>query len=515
MSSIFIEQGPQSIRLDACDGELLIDALRRGRVALQAPCGGMGKCGKCRVTLLDGQGQRTVLACQTRVQGDLHLSIALPDEPGGLICTDAPASAAAFFPADGRSGYGVAVDLGTTTVAVQLLDLSSGRVLGETGAWNAQASYGADVITRTQYVMEHENGLDVLCGVIWRQIFEHVDALCRAHLPPGETIKELFLAGNTIMQHIACGLSPASIAAAPFAPQTLFLRQAPFDRQGVAVRCAPCVAGYVGGDIVAGLLCSGVSAREGRSLYLDIGTNGEMALGGRDGFLCCAVATGPAFEGAGISCGTASVQGAVAHVSWKQGAPLLDIVGGGPPKGICGSGLIDTLALLLDLGIVDGSGRLLPPDEAPFGFEDWLGEDDNGNGIFYLTRDHALFLSAGDVRALQLAKAAVAAGIHVLLQKAGISVGEVDTLYLAGGFGVHMNAQSAARIGLLPKELLAKVVCLGNASLSGARQALLQRKAEAALGRIAQSCTYLELSGNCAFNRAFPEHMIFDEEDAL
>ena len=279
------------------------------------------------------------------------------------------------------------------------------------------------------------------------------------------------------------------------------------------LRYAPCVAGYVGGDITAGLLASGLYERQERSLFLDIGTNGEMALGGAEGFLCCAVASGPAFEGAGISCGMAGTDGAVSHVRWNGREPELEVIGGGEPRGLCGSGLIDLLALLTEKRMISAYGLLLGPEEAPEGYERWLGEDDNGNGIFYLTADRRVYLTAGDVRQLQLAKAAVAAGIAVLLRKAGLRPSQLDRLYLAGGFGTYMDVSSAAAIGMLPQELTERTVLLGNASLAGARLALLNPEAREQLLEIQRSCRYLELSGDADFNREFPEQMLFDEED--
>ena len=211
--------------------------------------------------------------------------------------------------------------------------------------------------------MEHDGGLALLQDVLRRQVLSLVEELCRRHLPPGQRAGELFLSGNTVLQHIACGLSPGSIAKAPFAPSTLFWQEAPLEWEGLAVRLSPCVAGYVGGDITAGLLSCG-RLLEGRSLFVDVGTNGEMALRCGDGFLCCAVATGPAYEGGGISCGMAGLPGAVRRMSWDGAGPVLEVIGGGQPRGLCGSGLLDALALLLELGAVDQSGRLLPPDEA-------------------------------------------------------------------------------------------------------------------------------------------------------
>ena len=508
MSSVRVIRAGKTEEFPAKSEESLLDVLRGNGVPVTAPCGGNGTCGKCRVTLRRGGTETSVLACQTFVTEDCE--VLLETAEGGLICTDGTETP---LQADGgRSGLGAAVDLGTTTVAVRLFDLADGREIGSKSGWNAQAPYGGDVITRCQFCMERENGLDQLGNLIRGQILDLIEGVCRENGRTADEVAEVFLAGNTVMQHIAEGLSPAGIAVAPFTPVTLFDGDGHSHLGSAALRYAPCVAGYVGGDITAGLLAAGLHKKQGCALFLDVGTNGEMALGGADGFLSCAVASGPAFEGAGITCGMASTAGSINHVRWNGREPELDVIGGGTPKGICGSGLLDLLAMLLELGLVDESGYLLPPDEAPEGFEAWLEEDEDGNGCFRLTDE--VYFTAADVRQLQLAKAAVAAGISVLMQEAKVSFDEIDALVLAGGFGSHMSAESAVAIGMLPEALLEKIVCVGNSSLSGAAMALLSEDKRQELFEIQKKCNYLELSGSSAFNLLFPEHMTFDKEES-
>ncbi|MBO5544152.1 MAG: DUF4445 domain-containing protein, partial [Oscillospiraceae bacterium] len=325
-----------------------------------------------------------------------------------------------------------------------------------------------------------------------------------------DNLQTLFIAGNTVMQHLYAGISPAGIAVAPFRPAVFFTGDEPTEP---GIRYAPCVAGYIGGDITAGLLASGLHHSRQTALFLDIGTNGEMALRLEDGFLGCAVASGPAFEGAGIACGMPGIAGAVSHVRWTGKKPEFDVIGDAPPQGLCGSGLIDLLAVLLEKGIVSGSGMLYGPDEAPDGYEDWLGEDETGHAVFYLTGDHKVFLTAADVRKLQLAKAAVSAGIAVLLKEADRKAEDLDALFLAGGFGTYMDIRSAAAIGMVPACLVERTVFLRNSSLAGARMALTLPEADRELNEIRRSFRYLELSGNVDFNREFPEQMFFYGED--
>ena len=509
MSRILAYQGDHCFELEAAAVETLLETLRRGGVQLSAPCGGGGKCGKCRVELQQDGRRESVLACQYRAEGDC--TVYVPALTGGSICTEGQERTPSFTP--GRSGLGAAVDIGTTTVAVRLYDLADGSLLGTDSAWNAQAAFGADVISRCQYVMEHEDGLALLRESIREQAFSLAGGLiCAAGREEGE-LSELYIAGNTVMEHIFMGLSPAGLAVAPFRAESLFTGGEAKQIRGVKTWAAPCAASYVGGDIMAGLLSTGLWQKPGVSLFLDVGTNGEMALGGREGFVCCAVASGPAFEGAGISCGMASTPGAFANVCWAADGPELTVIGGGEAKGLCGSGLIKLLSLLLEKGLVDETGWLLPPEEAPAGYEKWLSEDENGNGCFHLSS--AVFLSAADVRQLQLAKAAVAAGIQVLLEEAGLTAGEIDRVYLAGGFGTHLDPAAAAAIGMLPEELAGKTVSVGNSALAGAAMALLDGQSRAAMDEIQSKCKYIELSGDSRFNRAFPQYMMFCEEDEL
>ena len=496
MPEILIRAGEREKRVSAQPGERLLDVLRRAGVLVPAPCGGLGKCGKCRAEL-DGE---SILCCRTRVTGDC--TVRIEELQGGVILAGEGESPA--VPGKAGAALGAALDLGTTTLALKLYDLSTGACLGQQTAWNAQAAYGADVITRAQYCMEHPAGTEKLQRVIREQLGDMLRALGTGE----DALTSLFVAGNTVMQHLFAGLDPSSIARAPFRAQTLF--DAP---DTGSVHYAPCVAGYVGGDITAGLLASGLYEKPGRRLFLDIGTNGEMALGGKDGFLCCAVASGPAFEGAGISCGMTGTAGAVSHVREENGALRLEVIGGGEARGICGSGLLDLAALLCREGVITGSGLLLPPEEAPEKWAAYLGMDEDLNGVFYLTPDRRVYLTARDVRQLQLAKAAVAAGIRVLLKKSGTDVTVLDGLCIAGGFGSFLDPKSAAAIGMLPAELADKTVTLGNASLAGAGMALLDPAARARLCEIQKSCDYIELSGDPDFNEEYPEQLSFYEED--
>ena len=490
MSTLTIYNNGKKSEYFFAPGDDLLKLLRERGFAVDAPCGGHGLCGKCRVLLDRGGGEESVLACAVTPEDDC--TVWLSDGGADLSWNE---TAGNTFVKTGRSGFGAAVDLGTTTVAVSLFDLQSGRKLGSLSRWNAQRSFGADVITRISYCMEHPEGLKELSAVIRRQLRDMMDELCAENGLALSDIKEIFLAGNTVMQHIFAGISPNSIAAAPYTPASFFDGGEPLMLGEIPVVLSPCVAGYVGGDITAGLLGAGLNERAGRSLFIDVGTNGEMALGGADGFVSCAVASGPAFEGALIRCGMPAAKGAVNRVWLTEEGLGFEVLGGGEAEGLCGSGLLDLAACLLELGYIDESGA--------------LEENEDGEAVFYLT--DRVYLDQRDVRQLQLAKAAVAAGVRILLESEGIGFEELDALYLAGGFGSRLRPESAVRIGMLPKEMLGRIKAAGNTSLAGAERALLDPETRTELNDIKNKCAYIELSSCKQFNDCFVDEMTFPE----
>ena len=439
MSSIHIEQNGVTRTLSVPADETLLSALRRAGYSIPAACGGKGRCGKCRVPV-NGVPR---LACRVYpADGD---TVTLPESAGGAILTRTLPMPACQ---PGRTGCAAAVDLGTTTVVARLYDLTSGAELATESGWNTQAPYGADVISRIQYTLEQPDGLQELSQRSREQVWALIGhALARCGRA-ADTLREITLVGNTVMQHLFAGYSVRGIAAAPFRPETLFAAPGDETLHGVPVRFAPCVAGYVGGDITAGLLAAGLAELPGEHLFLDIGTNGEMALGGRGGFTCCAVASGPAFEGAGISCGMPGVRRHLTH-------------------------------------------------------------DADGNGCFHLTPE--VSLTAADVRNLQLAKAAVAAGIRVLLQQRGLTPEQLDGVYLAGGFGSYLDPESAAAIGMLPRACAGKLRTLGNTALTGAAALTLDGAQWQRIRAISRACSYLELSGRADFAAAFTENLSFPQ----
>jgi len=405
--------------------------------------------------------------------------------------------------------FGAAIDIGTTTVALHLINLTTGERLATKSGTNAQIPYGADVTSRIKYCAE--NGHQKLTGLIREQIAIMINEACKQVEKNPENIEHITIAANTVMQHIAAGLSPVSMGIAPFTTLSLFGDSLPVWEslpvaENTLIYYTPAISAYVGGDITAGLLAAGFEELTDPAIFLDIGTNGEMVLKYNGTYYCCATAAGPAFEGAEIEMGMAAEPGAIDHVKQRDGSsalfeksrrtvPLLySIIGNTKPVGICGSGLLDTLAVLLDTGAVDETGRL-------------------SSEKFWLSKEDDVYVTAGDIRKLQLAKAAVTAGIQVLLHFAGLKEDDVKHLVLAGGFGSYMDLNSAARIGLFPKSLLPVAKALGNTAGEGAALAVSSDEIQTRLKNIQEQCEYIELSSIAFFNDKFVEEMVFAENE--
>ena len=410
---------------------------------------------------------------------------------------------------------GVAIDVGTTTVALHIIDMETGIKLATVSGVNAQSPYGADVTERIRYCAQ--NGHEKLTNLIREQIASMITEACTQAGTKAENIEYVAIAANTIMQHLAAGYSPVSMGVAPFTPTSLFGKEFPaWEGLPVAksalVYYPPAISAYVGGDITAGLLAAEFEKIKEPAILLDIGTNGEIVLKHENTYYCCAAAAGPAFEGAEITMGMTAQAGAINHVKLDDNNEIeYTTIGETAPIGFCGSGLLDMLAVLLDTGAVDETGRLSGKDK--YYLTKHEGHTPNqapSQATSQVGKGHDIYITAGDIRKLQLAKAAIAAGIEVLLHFAGISHDDVKTLALAGGFGSYMDTQSAARIGLFPKSLLHVAKTLGNTAGEGAALAVSSFEAKTQLKRIFEKCEYIELSSIAFFNDKFVEHMTFE-----
>lgn len=411
---------------------------------------------------------------------------------------------------------GLAVDIGTTTVAAYFRNLANGEKICVKSGANAQKAYGADVISRIEKTISEEDGLQKLHSAIIGQINVMIDEFCAETKLSYSSIYAAVLTGNTVMQHLAAGIPPENIANAPFIPATLFGNSFFASELGLNIHknawiwFPPSCAGYVGGDITSGLLSSGMMDEHELALFLDIGTNGEMALGNRSAVLTCATAAGPAFEGAHIHMGTAGISGAIDTVTLDGNDIRITTIDDKAPVGICGSGIIDAVAAMLDCGVLDETGRIVDEDELENdAFAPRIIEHD-GQNAFLLDKEHNIFITQKDIREIQLAKAAIAAGMRTLLYAIDKSMNDVSRIYLAGGFGAHINKKSACRIGLLPNELCDKIITVGNAAGMGAVSALVSQSAMRKNMDIRDKATYLELSGNRFFQDEYVMQMMFE-----
>ena len=502
--------------LPARPGESILDAIRtHGGLPVHAPCGGQGTCGKCTVLLVEETGERPVLAC--RVPAEDGMVIRLPSAAPLAVETGAEEDAAPILPDEGACGLGIACDIGTTPVVCHLVDLATGKTLATVGEGNAQRPYGGDVISRIKASMEGRR--PALTAALVGQLDRMIRALCAAGGTEVGAVRRMAVAANTTMCHLLTGLAPDGMGAAPFTPLSLFGEEyearalgLPFDGP---VYLSPAVSGYVGGDITADLLAANLDRASRPVLLIDVGTNGEMALGCGDRFLCCSTAAGPAFEGAQISCGMTAAPGAVSAVEYRDGELVCSVIGGGEGTGLCGSGLIDGVAVMLELGALDETGRLLDVEEdegdipeAALPYLFLTGEEEPA---FRLSE--RVWITQSDVRKLQLGKGAIAAGVQVLMEGSGLSYDDVGGLLLAGGFGSYIRPESAARIGLIPAPLLPVTRAVGNTAALGARMALVSAEGRQRLTELQKNMEYRELSGLAAFNTAYMEAMMFPGED--
>ena len=473
---------PQKVNISAEQGKNLLSCLRRGGVFPDAPCGGQGTCGKCRV-IVDGQ---SVLACQTTVERAMTVCIPSPTSPQILTAgIHAVADSA-------KLGWALAFDIGTTTVVGFLL--CHGAEVACQSRSNPQTAFGADVISRIGLAFGGHTASLTKCI---RQCLEEIAlSLCwQAGISP-DAIDSVCFVGNPAMQQLFLGLSVENLAKLPFAPvltEAMYLPAQPHLPccKNARLLIVPDVSGFVGADTLACVLACGMAESSDMTLLVDIGTNGEMVLGNRHRLLACSTAAGPALEGANIQHGMRGQKGAIDHVHLENGEFSCSVIGEEKAIGICGSGLIDAAAAALDAGLLNRRGRI-----------------QNDARSIQLT--DGISLLQEDIRQLQLAKGAIRAGIELLAQQMGITVDDIHHVYLAGAFGSFMDAASACRIGLLPPSLAGRITPIGNAAGSGAKMLAARENAPELAQKLLDKLEFLELATLPEFPRMFAKQMGFD-----
>ena len=479
------------LAVQAADGADLLDVLRHEGLAPEAPCGGRGKCKKCAVTV-DGTEQ---LACRTVVSGDM--AVTLPEKSGRasvlISGCGVPAEMDPF-----RPGYLLAFDIGTTTIVCYLLD-ESGTELAAAGMLNPQAPFGADVISRIQHALG--GAMERLTDCIRGGLEKLTVQVCQMAGVPAERIGVVSVVGNPCMQQLFLGITPQNLASVPFAPVITESSVCPARDilpiwENAVLLTVPDISGYVGADTVGCVLATRMHEDARLTLMVDIGTNGEMVLGNQAHMVACSTAAGPALEGAGIKFGMHGAPGAIDHVWISGGALCVSVIGGGPAKGVCGSGLIDAIACFLELGLVDMRGRLLASSDLI-----------DGERVVHLT--DTIYITQNDIREVQMAKGAIAAGVVLMANQLGTSVSEIDRVLLAGAFGSFLQPESVCRIGLLPAELLGKIQAVGNAAGSGAKLAACSRREFARTDELVKKIQFLELASLPDFRHKFAMNMRF------
>jgi len=416
-----------------------------------------------------------------------------------------------------KQGYGIAVDIGTTTVVAFLYDLASCTQLGIASRINAQVTLGTDVISRIKYCMDIEDGLNDMNEAIIKELNSLTEELLSQAKLETADISHMVVTGNTTMLHLFANMSPTAMGVAPFVPGSTFGYSAKASELGLIVKEADvyltdCISAFVGGDITTAILASGMFESEDLCLLLDIGTNGEVALGNKNGIRGTSTAAGPAFEGAQLSHGMASVKGAINSVYVLKGEIEFTTIGDTEPKGICGSGVVDALAVALRAGLVDETGRIKDADEVVEPLRKYLTEE---NGMSALKIAGDIVITQKDIRELQTAKAAIAAGVLALLHDAGEELGSVKKLFLAGGFGNYMVPENAVTIGLLPKETADRIETIGNAAGAGAVMVLLSETYKKQCKAIKRAGQHVNLENNPFFMDKYVDCMMFSEAENI
>lgn len=500
----------------------LLELLQGSGVYVPAYCGGSGTCGKCRVRILNSPPVPTRqergclspdeleagvrLACLTAPEAGMEVEVLAGDEAEMKVETgfsgsgNTPGSKAAEDCANvreglpgGRSGEPdgalgkdpasvvAAVDIGTTTVVMAAVDTAGGQILGTVAGVNHQRAFGADVISRIDASNRGKGAL------LQQSIRRDLEDLCGRLGLPSDI--RMMISGNTTMEHLLQGLSCRTLGVAPYTPVDISLH----DYENMTI--LPGISTYVGADIVSGITACGMDRSEEVCILVDLGTNGEMAIGNRDRILCASTAAGPAFEGGNIRCGMAGIPGAISAVTIADGNVSVETIAGAPAAGICGTGVIEVMYELLKEEIVDETGCM---------DDEWMEEG------FPLTE--GIVFTAKDVRELQLAKAAIRAGLEILLRSFGTDCGGVGRVYLAGGFGRKINLKKAVGIGLLPEELLDRIQPVGNSSLAGAVMAARDPSFLERMNRTARMAGETALAENPLFSELYMEHMFFPEQ---
>lgn len=516
-----------SRELSCKEGQTILELLAHNAIYISAVCAGRGTCGKCRVRVLEGivpvseEDKRLLteqeikegirLACGAYPKSDCRIRVKMQEDAFCIVSDYAGHTPVQKPETKEGPKWSVGIDIGTTTIAMQLVDRTSGKVADTYTAINRQRIYGADVVSRMQ--ASNQGKKEELQQCVVSDLQKGLQELLQRNDLSERAIAGIGIAGNTTMLHLLLGYSCETLGVYPFEPVSIdslktdwaALTDAGCDkkvsvsakREKIPVWILPGISTYVGADITAGLLACGMDHAEETVLLLDLGTNGEMAIGNRERIITASAAAGPAFEAGNISCGVGSIPGAICHVTIQKAKTELTTIGGEVPCGICGTGVIETVYELWKEGLLDETG-LLEEEYFETGFV--LGRDRENRQIVFTQKD---------VRELQLAKAAVRAGLETLMEYAGVSEKEIRKIYVAGGFGYQMDFTKAIGIGLLPSGFAGRITAIGNSALKGAIDCLVQENAEKRLEELVRKAEEITLADSVVFRDKYMEHMYF------
>jgi len=529
MKHLYVTFEPDGRHILIHEGATVFEAAAAAGIILNSICGGKGICRKCIVKILPEGCE--VPACQYHIHSDINVIIPAASRLfEQKILAEGPDVKEKIQPdiykkylnisPDGKI-LGLAVDTGTTTVAAKLLDMTTGRCLATEADLNPQMKYGDDVISRIHHAVSEQKQFHLQSLIIdcLNKLIARFG--CKASIDSND-IYELCVVGNTTMNHLFLGLPVTRLGQAPYEafnldacdrkPQTLGLQ---INAAG-NIHTAPNIAGFVGADTTAVAVALGVDRAQEQTLVVDIGTNGEIVLGTKDKLCAASCAAGPAMEGARISCGSRAVEGAIQGVVVNKSDIDLDVIGGGPAVSVCGSGLIDAMAVLLNLGIVEPTGRFAGREKLQNRLPAAILArmvTEHGTSGFALAGDsegQRIVLTQNDVRQVQLAKAAVRAAIMLLQKKIGLLDSDIKQVYVAGAFGNYIRPESALRIGLLPAVDVERIRFVGNAACSGAEMMLLSSECRKQAQLLAKKIEYVEIAREADFTSVYSDCMLFE-----
>lgn len=495
MKRVKIITNNKIINITVKEGTNLLQALINNGIIIPASCGGKGICNKCRVRLINGSQEKNtyVKSCQYIVEKDISIGIEQLEGKGLLHFKNNS------YKVKTSKGYGMSIDIGTTTIAYYLIDLSTGAMIDNHSELNKQSVYGADVISRIKAA--EEGKLSHLKDIIVGQINQCIKNLVKKY--EISSINKIIISANTVMLHLLANVNPASLGKAPYDP--VFIDTKKLNKSS-GIECdniilLPSSSAYIGSDITAGILSSTLIENDKINMLIDIGTNGEVVLYYNNKLYATATAAGPAFEGAKIEKGMGGVEGAIDHI-WFTGSDIGFSTVSGKAKGICGSGLVELIALLIQNKLIDETGYM----------QNLPGSYLNSRLIgdkFYINED--IYITQKDVREYQLAKSAIYSGIMTLLNYVNLSPKDINIVYLAGGFGHYLNKYSGIETGLLPREFKNKIVNVGNSSGLGAIMCLVNEDYIKECEKITNEVNIIDLVGSEYFNKAFIDNMAFDD----